>query len=1181
MAKEWTQQQKNAIYSTGGTVLVSAAAGSGKTAVLVERVIQMVTREHDPVDVDRLLIVTFTRAAAAEMKQRLCTAIDSLIKKDPSNSRLIKQKQLLPAAQISTIDSFCIDLVREHFHTLNISADFKTSDEGEEKVMSLQALDLAIEEFYSKGDKDFYELLSLFSNKNGDERLREVVLKISEFLSTQPFPDLWMKKMLDNHFVTPFSDTIWGKAILENACSAVSYAINLTETSLTMLDDEAELKKAIEHVFEGDSVFLKKLNEKLLSGNWNAVSQFYSTYKAARLAGPKIYKDHPLKLAVAKNRDEVKKTISSLGQYFSFSEEEAIQEIRDLGRLVSVLFDLVRAYLSELSRIKEKKNIFSFSDIELLTVRLLAQPDSGEMGYKKTTRASEIADRYDAVMVDEFQDVNDVQNIIFSCVSKEEGNLFVVGDVKQSIYGFRQAKPRIFIDRKEAYSRFTEDNPQYPATIILDKNFRSRKEVCDSVNFIFSRLMSKQIAQMDYTRDEYLNVGAQYPESNSCKLEIACIQSEFETEEDSCVLEANFIAEKIREMMSSGFTVTDNGVTRPATYGDFAVIMRNTKNRASKYVNTLIKYGIPAFCEKKENGFDFPEIKLMLSLLRVIDNPTLDIELLTVMCSPLYGFTPDELAQLRANGRYNSLYASLKLGAENSRKAAEFLSELERFMYISSTCTVNELITVLYEETAISAVTSAMRGSDSSNLDVLSLYARNFESKGFKTLSQFISYIDRLNANKIALPFESNESTAVNGVSVISIHASKGLEFPVCFIADTAHNFNKQDFKENVIIDSAAGLGIRMKNRYYRFDTLPRLAVEIEMKRNLIAEEMRILYVALTRAKEKLIVVSSQKNTKKRISELYSTLINGQIIDPYSVQNGKSYFDWIMLCALTNPSLDSLRSEADTNAGLLTVHGDEPEWICYYPSVDIAPQPGEEGEITLPLPPESTRPQLNEKFAKLLKRNLDYNYPNAEMTLLPQKLSASSITHSDSDFEKILQRPSFLSLSSSTGADRGTAHHRFLQYCDFASARIDVRREAQRLFSQGILDETQLELIDCKKLSDLLSNDLFTRVINSPKLYREERFTVKLNPSLVLEAYKDIETNAEIILQGALDLAFEENGKLIIVDYKTDRVSEPSILIERYKKQLELYRLAALQWSQKEVEACILCSIHLGKIIYL
>ena len=1176
MSREWTAQQRAAIESTDGTILVSAAAGSGKTAVLVERVIRMITSDENPVDADRLLVVTFTRDAAAEMKQRISAALSALLEKDPFNERLLRQSKLLYTASISTIDSFCGDLVKEYFHTLGVSADYRIADNAELELLKAAAMDEAIENFYNSGDSDFPKLLDAFSGREGDLNLRKTVLKIHSFLETQPFPEKWLDEMLKSYSERSIARSIWGKIIVDYAVPAVAHCINLCESSFKLLlDTDAKLRNKLSPIIEDDLQFFQNLQKKLLGDSWDEMVRVVRSFSPAQLRAPNGYKDDPVKLAVASNRDSVKNTLKRLQKYFCRSESETGAELSELQCLVRVLFDLTREYISKLDGLKRKKNVLTFSDIELLTVKLLAEPDDG--GFRRTAQGREISSRFDAVIVDEFQDVNDVQNLIFNCASKDETNLFTVGDVKQCIYGFRQAKPQIFVERKESYPGFDPDQPSYPATIILDKNFRSRAEVCDSVNFVFSRLMLKETAQMDYTRDEYLNVGADYRPQNGCETEMYIIDSSA-FDDDKLVSEARLIARRIREIMSSDFKVTVGSLRRSPTYGDFAVMLRSTKNSAAAIVKTLIENGIPAFSEEKESAFDTLEVKLLLNILRVIDNPALDIPLLSVLCSPIYGFTPDELAQIRAKNRYTSLYSAIRAYAKSSRKTADFLNQLKTLRAYSYVSTVDELIGRVLELSSLGAITCAVSGGDTpmKNLNLVRHFARSFEAGGGKNLSDFVFYIDRLLDNGVELPSASaNDAEALNGVRVLSIHKSKGLEYPFCFLAGTGKRFNKSDLSADVLIDDFAGLGIKKKVGVCRYNTLPRLAVEIEIERNELAEELRILYVAMTRAREKLMIIGSVPNAEKYVQTTAQQMLFGSHIDPYTITNSGKLLDWLTLCALANPSS---RKDMLSGSCQITIRGDYPEWR--YHLINSPEQISEKNaastEIIIEEPAQRVVTETD--YAQLLRENLAFEYPNASAIGLPQKVSASQISHSQSGdyFEKIIVKPRFLSEGGTNAVERGTAHHIFLQYCDFTKARESISGEILRLKTEGILNEIQAELIDCSGLEKLLKSELFDRIIASDAVYREERFTVKLPASVV---YDDVESDAPIVMQGAVDLAFEENGKLVIVDYKTDRVRDITKLISLYKKQLELYREAMRQSLQIEVSQCIICSVALNEYI--
>lgn len=1199
---DWTEQQKQAIISTEGSVLVSAAAGSGKTAVLVERVIQMFTRAENPLAADRALIVTFTRDAAAEMKQRINRAIDGLLDEEPYNTALLEQKQRLASAHISTIDSFCGELIREYFHTLDISSDFRIADAGELEVLKNRALDNVFDAFYHDEQPAFDSLLRLFAAKQGDIDLRRAVLKIANFLESQPFPGQWLEQMADR-YAQDFEQTVWYALLMENARDTAAYLARLNQDTVNLVAQDDAVAEKYLPVLDYDKGCITRICDALGEG-WDAASAVLQDFKKKNNPQLRGMDGSFIKQAAMDNRKRFNDTIvKELAPQFRLSVSQANGMLCELAPHARLLSRLTQAYLDELLALKRARNILSFADTEQLTVQLLAAP-TPDGSYEKTPQAHEISSRFDTVIVDEYQDVNAVQDMIFQCVSQNQSNLFVVGDVKQSIYVFRGAKPSLFLERKNSYHRFNPDNPAYPATIFLDKNFRSRREVCDTVNFIFSRLMTEQAAQMNYTKDDHLYVGAKYPESAACDTELNVISKKRFEGYSSAALEARFISARIHELMHDGFTVTDrkSGARRAVEYGDFAVILRNTgagdsdstddeekKKGAGEYVKWLKAFGVPAFCEDNESFFDTQEVKLLLNLLRVIDNPALDIPLLAVLYSPLYGFTSDELALMRADSRYLSLYHSLQRVRRTLPKADEFLCELERFRKLSSVCTVDELIGRIFDATAIGAVTSAVKGGfdPMRNLNLMRVYARKFEKYGYKTLSDFINYIERMLENGKGLDAASNlDLESINGVRVLSIHKSKGLEFPVCFLADTARKFNDTDLKGSLLLDAESGLGFRVKSGVVSTNTLPRQAIRMQIKKEQLAEELRVLYVALTRAREKLIVVGSPDDAEALIDSMKALMLMGGEPDPYDVLSCNSNLKWLLLCALGNPSV---RSQIATELPAVTA-ADAPIWRIRIINTLAQLSLAEEGEdlsfAEAGQPTQTSKPehrQTETDYAALLQKNLAFTYPNAAVLDLPQKVSASALAHSKNSeyFDKVLVKPGFLSADKASSVERGTAHHEFLHYCDFARAREDVCAEIDRLTTLGRLTAEQAASVDAEKLGALLHSPLFDRILRSPRVYREERFAVMIAPSLIDDRYEGVGTACKSLLQGAIDLAFEEDGRLVILDYKTDRVSDLQKLGELYRKQLLLYKEAMEQSLDIEVSELIICSIHLNAFLSL
>lgn len=1167
----FTPSQLEAITAQGGSVLVSAAAGSGKTTVLIERIIRMITRKEKPVDVDRLLIVTFTRAAATEMKDRLAKAINNLLENDPYNPQLLRQRQLMYNTSICTIDSFCGTVVREYFHMLGVQKDFRLADGNEIEVIGSEALEIVLEDFYRENSKEFTALVDAFANKSGDGNLKKAILKIAGFLSTQPFGDKWLDDMLENYRPDiPVEESLFGKILIEYARSMVDHSLLLTENSIKLLNEDEKLREANLPLILDDKLYFQKLSERFDEGSWDEIKRFSATFVKGKFKTPKGYKEDPLKIAVADSRNEVKKSVENICNIFMWDSEEIKNEIDYLGQIVKELFNVVKAYISKFAEMKSAKNILSFSDVELLTVKLLAEPCKD--GYKRTEQADEIASRFDQIMVDEFQDVNDVQNLIFKCVSTDENNMFVVGDVKQSIYGFRQAKPEIFIDRKNKYKKAKE---AFPVAIILDMNFRSRTEVCSAVNYIFKNIMTETSAKMDYSSDEYLNVGAKYPESNSCSFELDYL--DYDENSDKVTNEAIFIANKILKMRAEGFTVGVN--QKPLEYGDCAVLLRSTKNTATTFVNILNSLGVPACSEIKESFFDTNEIKVMLNFLRCIDNPSLDIPLLSVMCSPVYSFTVDELAKIKGNSRYTNLYSAVVAYAKSDNRTASFLKELTALKTYSCTCSVDELLGRIYELTSFSAIISAINGEKAiKNLNLLREYARNFESGGYKGLSAFVTYMDKLIENGADLESSSGANGETNNmVKVISIHKSKGLEYPICFIACSNKKFNKTDLSDDVLIDSKAGLGIRRVDGFCRYNTLPRMAVGVEISENEIAEEMRVLYVALTRAKEKLIVLSSHKNSVDYLVKLNSNLAGG-IIDPYTVMKSASFSDWISMCALVHPLHTNLRSKLQVSDNYTGNETKELAWdINFYKASDFD---NSSKEILNKKKDEIKTDAFDTEILDLLKFRTGFKYKNQEVLKIPQKVSASELAHSEGDgFDKIFLKPSFMMRDNTTAVERGTAHHKFLQFCNFKDAKNDLQSELDRLLSMGILTDIQAESIDKKEIVKFLNSPLADRILNSSLVMREKQFTVNIKAGMLESSLKGESADTRVVMQGAVDLIFKEENFLVIVDYKTDRVREIGKLKELYSKQLSLYKQAVEEFTAYKVKECLIYSIHLNDYI--
>ncbi len=1176
---KWTKSQQHAINARDGSVLVSAAAGSGKTAVLVQRIIEAVTDPVNPVPIDRMLIVTFTRAASAEMRIRIENALNNLLKDDPYNNYLLNQKQLLYSAQISTIDGFCAEFIRRYFYKLDIQSDFRIADEGELAVLRSKALDNALEKFYNENSDAFNRLLNCVCTYRNDDNLRKHILNTYNFLTSIPFMDNRMDKMLSYYDGIAFNKTPYFDYLMKYTSDCLEYCVRMIDSCFMYLDKDEYLKPEqldkLRGVLNADNLLFKDLNEAVRLRDWNGIKEIIEGFKFPRFPSIKGSKDDEYKEIIKLLRDNYKSEINRLSAVFDKDISLIENNTKQNYPVIKVFFECVKAFRDEFKALKFEKNILDFADVEGLMIELLCDNNNGEISFSEISE--EISSMFDMIMVDEFQDINEVQDLIFRAVSRDKNNLFVVGDVKQSIYGFRQAKPDIFLSYKESYNNFSEDNKNYPAKINLDRNFRSRLGITEACNFVFSTLMSQDVGGLEYNEEEKLVCGASYPENDAPNMELDLIDSseiDVENNETELSLEAKIVAEKIYNLIyEEKMQIKDGDSVRNITYGDIAVLLRSPRGdtrRAVTFVNTLNSMAVPAVSEEKNSFFDSPEIMVLLNMLRVIDNPVQDIPLLSVMLSPMFSFTADDVAKLRVKDRKVPLYVALKKSGEVKDK--EFLDFIDKMRTVSVTTTVDRLIGIILSLTSFDCIAMAGKKFNLKNIYLLQSYARSYASCGYKTLTAFINFIDRMKERGTFINAVSdNEDASLNAVKIMSIHASKGLEFPVVFLSSTSVEFNLRDASDDIVLNADYGIGMKIKKDILKYETTERKALSLMQKDLMISEEMRILYVAMTRAKERLIVTAANKNPEDYLTKLESKIASYPIT-PYVVKNMKSYSDWIFTCALTNPSCD-----IRTNI--------KPDYTYYKDSykpwkfeiIKKNDKKGLENDNTDSLTePAEESENIDYEFLSDFSARVEFVYPYRQFFKLPQKVSASELSHKDNRiFKKILRKPSFMSDKKSSGAEKGTAFHTFMEFCDINNAVKDCELEAQRLCDNGFLTERQVELIDYNKLNGFLNSNLISRVINSEEYKREYQFTVKISASDFDDEFKD----GKLVMQGAVDLLLVEDGEIVIVDYKTDRVKDADDLVKLYHKQVEFYKSAVEETTGLRVKEIVIYSIYLGKEI--
>ncbi len=1170
---QWTNEQLNAIKAVNGTLLVSAAAGSGKTAVLVERVIRRLTSQVNPCGADSLLMVTFTKAAAAQMRERIGEALAKRIAENPKDARLIRQQMLLPFARICTIDSFCNELVRENFHLLDIGPDFKILDESEAAIMRRESAGAVVEALYEENAPETGELAELLMKNNTDSVLTESIIRLHNEAEAYPFPEEWLNGLLEP-FEHPraVEESVWGTLIRQYAADALTYCIAASTDALEAIRKDEIVWKAYTPTFEGDIAVYQKALTTVQNGSWDEMLDAVREIKFDRIGTLPRGFSSPVKDSAQALRGNLKPIAQKkLPDVLCANAAEHLEDMAYLKPVVSKLVQAVMMYTKEYAQRKTAANSADFADILHLALRLLVQkkPDGS---VSKTPLAAELAGRYTEILVDEYQDINKAQDMIFTALSKEENNLFFVGDVKQSIYRFRQAMPEIFLSRRGRLPLYEEEN--YPARVVLGKNFRSRAGITGFVNFVFSQIMSKAVGELDYDKDEELVPAAEYPPARTPDAEIHIIDISDGVEDSKESTEARYIGQMIHDLIASGLTVNGKNGERPAEYRDFCVLMRSVKNKAAAYIEELSKQNIPAYTELSGGFFQAREVAFMLSLLRILDNPLQDVPLLAVMLSPVFGFTPDDLARLRINDRKASLYRCLLAArAMGDSKCADFLKQTEELRRLASTLAAGALVRHLLEETGYLAIAGAMDGGAQrrANLHLLLDYANKYEAAGHIGLSGFIRFIDKLTGSDGDLSPALELSEAANVVRVMSIHKSKGLEFPVCILAGCSTGFNKESLKGKIVINPLAGVGLCRRDiaTFREFDTISRRGAILATEQSELSEELRVLYVALTRAKERLITVMSIKDPEKKLAALAGIAGNTAQIAPFAVRGAGSPADWILTAALRHPDAGLLRRLAGAEDLTTLPAGFALKTACRQEEM-ILEQDDSAGETAQP----------NTELLAVIEKRLSYRYPYAALSAVVAKRAASELEESGINRAFFAaSRPAFLSQDKLTPAQRGTAIHKYMQYADYAAARADAAAERDRLIGRGFLTGLEGAAVDLDKINAFFQSDLAERIFASEKLMREQKFAIQIPAR---ELYPELPENAAdetVVVQGIADCAFIENGELVILDYKTDRGVTLEQLAERYAGQLAVYRRALTACLQMQVKESLLYSFEAGSSI--
>jgi len=1242
----WTPEQSQAIYKKDSNILVAAAAGSGKTAVLVERIINKIIKEK--IDIDKLLVVTFTNAAASEMRERILKSIYKIIdSEEPQDEETINHLQrqitLLNKASICTIDSFCLDVIKNNFFEIEISPNFRIADTAEIDLLKQEVLEKLFEEKYENHDKDFEKLIKTYTSYRDDTPLKDVILRIYTYIESNPFPLKWLKEQVEKFNIKDvkqdFSNTEWGKILLQNMKEELEDCIKKLQAEEKRLSFESELEQ-YERIILSDIQQLEMVYANL--ENWDKAYSLINNVDFLRWPSSKKI-TNPEKDKAKAIRDKVTKDFKAKrDKIFTANSEMANEDLIEMYEVLSKLEKLIIDFDIEFSKNKKDRNIVDFSDVEHLALKILVKEDEtpSEIAKKYQEKFAEIA-------IDEYQDSNLVQEYILTSISNGK-NIFMVGDVKQSIYKFRQAMPDLFLSK---YSNYSENEANDKGLKIkLFKNFRSRKNVLDFTNLIFENIMGEKLGEIDYTEEEYLNLGASYEEGKEDLVseidildtveEVDEIQDDTEIEENTqsideealeetekvedIELEAKFVAQKIRDLIDSKFQVYDNkkGEFRDIRFRDIVILLRSTKNKANIFEKELTNQNINVYSDTSQEYLESYEIQVIMDLLKIIDNPYQDIPLVHVMLSGIGMFTDDDLLEIRLCDQNDDFYTTLlksrlSVREELREKIDIFLSKIEDFREKNGYMDLDELIWTIYEETGFLNYVALMPNGALrvANLKMLFERAKQYESASFKGLFNFINFIERIKLGSGDLGAAKLIGENEDVVRIMSIHKSKGLEFPVVFLSCTGSGFNMMDLNSDILLHQKIGIGVKYINydRQIKYDTISKLALREKLLEENLSEEMRILYVALTRAKEKIyvtgIIKDYQKNKEKmqELVDIYKKE-NGKI-NPILVKKYKKYIDWILLVYMYNfeTSKDVLKINTIKRKDILkTMKKEEADDVDIFKILEEKSKDVKEADILK------------------LKNQLIFEYKYKGLMDIPTKESVTNIVHKnivvepfeahtqesdeveDSDYEedKIeLPKPKFLVGTEEekiTPAKKGTLVHLSMKNLDFSKdySLNDVKDLIDDLEARKIITAKEKEVINPWDILKFTKSGIWKELKEAKEYHKEEPFYINVPAKEVMET--DLDEN--ILVQGIIDLYYiTKNDELVLLDYKTDFVaqkepvqmgqnpkrtgpngaSDEEMLINRHKPQLMLYKEALENGLNRKVDRIWIYSTGLGREILI
>lgn len=1246
---KWTPEQYSAIVAPTSNLLIAAAAGAGKTAVLVERITRKIIADTDPVDIDKLLVVTFTKAAAAQMRERLGRAINKLLEEQPESKVLQRQLTLLGKASITTIHSFCMEVIQSNFHSVELDPGFRIADETEALLLKLEALEELFELRYEEEnyEESFFQLLDSFSGSKDDRALQDIVLNIYNFIQSHPWPMEWMEmavEQLNLDGTADFGSTKYARILRETLRIDLQGFLLQLKKAVKMIDASEGLAPYKE-AFVNDIANLELLMEKCKEETpWDELFKAYQSIEFLTLKRCSKDVDKDRQEQVKSIREPIKKKIKTYGESILYADSEGMNsELCYLYPMFRSLYHLVRDFEQLYKTKKKQKGLIDFNDLEHYCLKILTiKTETGEV--LPSEAAMSYRNRFEEIYIDEYQDSNEVQEVILNMISKGsvgQPNIFMVGDIKQSIYRFRQAKPELF---KGKYDTYSDEETSLERRILLNKNFRSRREVIDATNFVFKLLMNQTVGELDYNDLEALNLGASYKElteenqeaGGHVELNIidmgAMAYNDEEDEEaepaeeeeedlDGVRCEAIAAADRIKSLMNVNaekpFVVYDEHEEqyRPLRFSDIVILMRSTKNWMDVFVEELTRHDIPVYADTGSGYLKTTEISTMMSLLQVIDNPIQDIPLLAVLRSPVGGFMPEELIDIRTTDKEVSLFEAMQKLAEQEEEASgkckSFVDKLKVWRSKSLQLSTAELIWYLYNDTGYYSYASAMPGGlqRQANLKLLFEKARQFEETSLKGLFHFVNFIDKLKSSSGDMGSAKILGENANVVRIMSIHKSKGLEFPVVILAGTGKGFNLMDMNKSILQHQELGFGpdfVDYARRIY-YTTAAKQALRYKIKLESLSEEMRILYVAFTRAKEKLIILGTVNNLEKAYSRWKSDIEENEIesganihkIPSYDILKCKNYLDWICSALYRHPESKALKA---ASGELYYIEGTEQEtsrWslrLLGKQEILNAREQVLKQELMneFSFMEQEAGQQYSPHKENIIQR-LQWEYPYKLMNAVPAKITVSELKRKfdsgigeESDnlyLPPLRKKPAFMEESKTmSAAEKGTIMHFVMQHLDIAqcTTRECIEQQLEQMLQNELLTGEQRKTVVIDKILRFAASPIGQRMMQT-KINREIPFNMELPCT---EIYKDLDkelySRHKVMLQGVIDCYFEEQDGIVLVDYKTDYIKDNlDVIKERYQVQIDFYTKALQQITGKPVKERYIYLFYNGEILQM